>query len=132
MFAPLLAVVAPNADIVEAWQSGLQFVKLFLQSFLSAENLETVGADESRHHRIALPPAVALQGVLMVGIPDVIRGNNHVCSLLLCLCRNTHRQQGKHQNKRFNDSHGAKLRKETHTTKAFAPFLRNGSSILKK
>ena len=112
MLAGFKAVVAPDADIVVAGQGCLQLVELPFQSLLRAEDLEAVGQDEPCHHRIALPPSVALQRVLMVGIADVVRCHHHVGSLLLGLCGRRgqcHHQQDDKSCVGIICSHAAKL-----------------------
>ncbi len=73
-----LAVVAAYAYIVIAGKFGLQLLKLALETLLGTEYLEIMKPDELCQHRIAASPAVALHGILMVFLTEIIRSHIYI------------------------------------------------------
>ena len=75
MLPLFFAVVAAYAYVVIAGKFGLQLLKLALEALLRAEYLEIMEPDELGHHGIAASPAVALHGILMVFLTEIIRSH---------------------------------------------------------
>ena len=70
----LLAVITPHADVLIARELRLEVLELMVKAFLRAEDVKAVEANELRHIRVALLPAVARFVIALIVHADVIGG----------------------------------------------------------
>ena len=86
MLTALLAIVTPYADVVIPRHHALQVLQLRIFSLLRTENIKTMELYQLGDVGATLSPAIAIDGVALIRIANVIRTDDH-------MLRRTHTQR---------------------------------------